>query len=268
MNPAAVELNRLSDAMPEPWTEVDDAGTVVIAFDGVDADKRDAAELAAFARDLATPARDDEERAGSSRASMLLDRGSTQSVTSAMRGMFHLVLGIACGWLAMWGGASLAALLGVPLQGLGQIILFFLGLLTPVSLAILRDRRAQRAKQAQPRDRFTLRLGASGLVVSGEHCATRTFELDAIDGFEAGRRITVRKHDGTREELPCILPFPADHAALTARLDAALRTVRSATAGYRGASRVRVAVGTAADVDDDVVVSSPDQSVQERDVPR
>jgi hypothetical protein len=252
--------------MPEPWTELEDAGTVVIAFDGMDADKRDAAELAAFARDLATPARDDFELEGSSSSPMLFDRGATQSLTSAMRAMFYFVLGIATGWLAMWGGASLAGLLGVPLGGLGQIVLFFLGLLTPVSLAMLRDWRAHRAKQALPRDRFTLRLDASGLSVSGEHSATRTFEIDAIDGFEPGRRIAVRKRDGTREHLPCTLPVAGDHAALTARLDAALRTVRSATTGYRGASRVRIAVEEAHDDDDALVVaSSTDRSAHERD---
>jgi hypothetical protein len=100
--------------MPEPWTEVEDAGSLVIPFDGIDAAERDAAERAACARDL-----------------------------------------------------------------------------------------------AMPRDRFTLRLDASGLSVAGERSATRTFDLDAMEGFESGRRIGVRKRDGTREDLPCALPVAA-----------------------------------------------------------
>jgi hypothetical protein len=222
------------------WTEAEDAGAVVITFDGIDADKRDATELAAFTRDLAMPVRDDGHDSRLAGSPMAFDRRPTQSPTSAIRAIFYVLLGIATGYVALRAGIALAAAVGVSLEDAGQIVLVFLGLLAPVSYAVVRELRASHAKrQGLPHDRFTLRLDSAGLSVTGERSATRSFALDDIDGFAPGRRIGVRRPDGTTVQLPCVLSVSADHAALAARLDAALRNVRSAAGGYRG---VRIAV--------------------------
>lgn len=251
------------ERMAEPWTEVEEEGAVVITFDGIDAEKRDAAELAAFTRDLTLPPREDGIDEGPSESLWRFDNRRTRSPTALLRGMFYLLFGLATGYFAVWTSVAVAELFGVALGGLTQLILFYVGLLTPLGLAAYREWRSRAAnRQAPPRDRFTLRLDSSGLSVVGERRAARTFDLDAIDGFEAGRRLAVRKRDGTREELACALAIAGDHGPLAGRLGEALMRARTATGGYRGAPRLRVSAEDVFEIEDDA--DSADRVARER----
>jgi hypothetical protein len=224
------------------WSETSDGGALVITFDGIDADRRDKAELAAFMSDLNTPADDDDWEGHRSSARPFFDARRTTSPTQAMRVTFLCVLGFVTGWLAIRIGGAVAGWLGRELSGGTQLVLLFLGFVAPLTAAIAREWSARRRNHAAPAmERFSLRLDPSGLTATGERGTTRTFALESVDGFEGGPRLGVRLRDGTRARLRCVLPLVRDHASLAARLDEALRQVRTANADYRGTPRVRVA---------------------------
>jgi hypothetical protein len=165
--------------------------------------------------------------------------------------MFLCVLGFAAGWLALGIGNAIAAWLGRGLSGEAQLVLMFLGFVTPLTSAIAREwYTRRRTPAAAAKERFSLRLDPSRLTATGERGTTETFALESVDGFEGGPRLAVRLRDGTRVRLRCVLPLVSDHASLATRLDEALRQNRAATTDYRGTPRVRVATlapGRAAD---------------------
>ena len=94
-------------SVTDAWSETGDDEALVITFDGLDADQRDGAELAAFTRDLKTPA-DDWEDNRATRTPFLFDSRSTLSPTESMQVLFLSVLGIAVGWCPSPPGAAWA----------------------------------------------------------------------------------------------------------------------------------------------------------------
>ena len=205
----------------EPWEERIDGAAVEISFEGFDADKRDVEEAREFVTAVKTP-RDV--------SVWYAARWVPTSPTVTML----FVLGALLGSIADRIVASTPG--GADLSFTSYAAVVFVAFLSPFLVGGL-VARFRRPNPTIETGRFTLRLDAPGLSVTGAS-GVRTFPLGEIEGFEGGARLSVVKQDGTREVLPCSLVAASRHAALAARLDEALRSVRTAAGGYRG---VRVA---------------------------
>lgn len=219
--------------MIEAWREANDGDALVITFEGAGPYERSGRSSAASSRALAIGQSVWEFAA---------------SLPDGMHRLFFVVFGLAFGFGSVWLASVLGESFGLTFGRVASTTIFALGLtfatlLVPLSLSAIRKRRERprRSKTPPPKETFTVRLDQAGLSVASDRGTRQRIELDAIGSFESGRRLAVRKVDGTREELCCALPFFNDHHALAARLDAAMRTLRAAEADYRGNPRVRVA---------------------------
>lgn len=224
--------------MIEAWNESEDGVALVITFEGADRDE-------AAARD-----------AVSETALDRLGRVRWMNVTipDQFRRIFLILLGLIAGFLTSALAGAIGSALDVELGPTILIAFFTLGLvlptvILPIAWDAFQERRARRRLVFLPptREVFTLRIDPAGLAVESDMGPPQAIALDAIDGFESGRRLAVRRRDGAREELRCVLPFFNDHHALAARLDAAVRRLRVAGADYRGIPHVRVATSPSAE---------------------
>jgi hypothetical protein len=215
------------------WTEHTADGALTLEFTGVDADRRDAAELATFKRALAEPSPGDDstrrDRLGDLPAA-LFRLGFTVVGLLVGVGLVKLANAVATalGWslpmevdLALFAGGFAAAMVGgFSLTGSAR-------------MSIGRPRRA--ASGSPFEDVFAVTFDGSTVSMRGTTSSSQSFPLSEIDRFEDGSRIALVSVGGQRHSLVCGLPFRADQAVLVSRLNELLVAARAARGGYRGA---------------------------------
>ena len=227
---------RRDEAAPKCWTETEDGSSTTFVFDGIDAAKRDADELTAFAEGLKTPARPD---LGGLEGQTLLDNplSPERSAVAGWMRMLVVLLSVVIAVLVSTLAERLAEAFARQLSGGASVALGALGVLAFwIFVAFRFSNRRSRSRRPLPSARFAVRFDAGEMVVAVGPSVLQRIDIKSIAGFDSGRRIVVRKHDGTREEIVCVLANPTEQSALAARLEVALLAARTATTGYRGAN--------------------------------
>ena len=204
--------------LQQAWDEVADANQVTITFDGVDAKRQAAAEMAAFGAGL---------------------KKRRIKITPGIVVAGCLVVGVLVSVSAIW---LVGSLLGVDdgrtvKYGATSVVLASAAVL---QLVLQRRQNAKAFRDSDPpakvtfADRFVLRVTPSGFSIEGRTLPTRSWPLAAVERLEGERRLTILLRDGAREELACTLAATSQHADLAARLNGALAGMMSSVAGYRG----------------------------------
>ena len=209
--------------MEPTWTEGEDGASLSLEIDGVDGEKRDARDVAAFA----------------GRVRVLADGDAPPGARGAsLRDVGLVVAGLCLGALLADLVLSAAFALGLqPSPWLG-VVTFGVGALLPVGTVLALQARPLAARSGPVVDRFTLALDASGLSVRGRKRDELRFAFEHLHALEGGRRLVAVLADGTRLELPCDLGDRARHDEIAARFTDMLGRLRARAGGYRG---VRVA---------------------------
>ncbi len=215
-----------ADAAPttEPrWIEREEGGTFSVEVNGQDREKREAAELAAFAVDAKLSVDVDSPRGR--RASNLAD--------------FILVL---LGSLPALFVADLVARLSMSTSPYPFVASFLAAWLLPVAALTLLSRRARAKRKAKAKrfsDRFTFTLAEGAFSFRGSARDEIRAPIEALQAVEGRRRgLVLVRLDGTRTELPCDLGSEDLHRELAARLTSELARARADARGYRGRLRV------------------------------
>jgi hypothetical protein len=246
----------------QQWSEASGGGegadgpSLSVELDAVDAERRDAQELATFVGLAHSTPDADPSPFASPRIPRLRDVG-----------LILAGLGVGAALADAVVTASLAAGL-TPSPYLG-VVTFVLGTLLPAGAWTAWGARGRRERRGQPvEDRFTLSLSAEGFVLRGLARAELRVPLASVCAFEGGRRVVLVDPNGARTELPCDLGDPDAHRALAVRFSDALARIRASGAGYRG----RIAGGDAGPrrvlatppADDGVEAGEPPSSPQRR----
>lgn len=195
-------------------------GELAVVLDAIDAERRDARDIAAFL--------------GRARAPDPGDAVPGTRGTSA-KDVAIVVAGLGAGAVLADLVVSASLALGhTPSPYVGPVA-FVVGALLPGLLVLALRVRRVRAFSTTIEDRFELTLDRRGFSLVGH--ARQGFHVPSRDlhAFEGGRRLVLVRHDGSRVELPCDVGDVGTHRIIAARFTDALARRRVADAGYRGA---------------------------------
>ena len=201
------------------WTEGDEGASLTLELDAVDAERRDARDVAAFVGKIRMPA-DDSAVPGS--------RGTS------FRDVGLVIGGFVFGGILADVVLSASFALGFHPSPWFGVAVFGVGAMLPGATVLGSEARKRAARTGPVEDRFTLTLDASGLSVRGRKRDEQRFALGHLHAVEGGRRLVAVLADGTRLELPCDLGDRGRHDEIAARFTDMLGRLRAHGGGYRG----------------------------------
>ncbi len=206
------------------WQETGNASeSIVLSFEGVNLDEKDALDMENFSRGLKAPA--DEDPGGKIYAANARIRSRAISPRDAFRLGLAAILGLG----GYYGLVMLGVSGGVLLVGGG--IGVFIGYALPTLFELVRAQQAKPIERTVD-DSFRITVSPAGLTVEGQTIGRKEIELEAIDHFTGMGRLTIHGRTGAPIALACGLKNRSLQP-LAARLDELVREAK-AHRGYRG----------------------------------